>query len=164
MRALPSRMPSIFRTESPQQQDPGVSSLLLGPWLYSLFHFTNVYRGMKILTENPVPGWVRNLAAWLLAQLDKDDILPCTVRAAGTKTVQEFYGWVRKRDEYARVFCGEVSAFCFLVQIYKFKQIIPTLYRSGESTSLMESSHLSLLCLHCLTSTCLSHFFRPSHV
>nr|VWO94633.1 Indoleacetamide hydrolase (IAH) (EC (Indole-3-acetamide hydrolase) [Ganoderma boninense] len=60
--------------------EPGVSSLLLGPWLY---------------------GWVRNGAAWMLARFVKDDKLPGTVRAAGTKSVQEFHKWVSQRDEYA---------------------------------------------------------------
>lgn len=53
-------------------------------------------------------GWVRNGAAWMLARFVKDDKLPGTVRAAGTKSVQEFHKWVSQRDEYARMFYREV--------------------------------------------------------
>ena len=53
---------------------------------------------------------MRNGAAWMLARFVKDDKLPGTVRAAGTKSVQEFHKWVSQRDEYARMFYREVRA------------------------------------------------------
>lgn len=58
--------------------------------------------------------------AWFLARFAKDNKLPGTVRAAGTKTVQEFHEWVNKRDEYARVFYRQVCAFCFFRRIHAF--------------------------------------------
>ncbi|TBU30665.1 amidase signature domain-containing protein [Dichomitus squalens] len=67
--------------------EPGVSSLLLGPWLY---------------------GWVRNSMAWMIGKLFKDDKLSGTVRAASCKSVQEFHNWVRQRDDYSRMFYREV--------------------------------------------------------
>ncbi|RDX54272.1 amidase signature enzyme [Lentinus brumalis] len=67
--------------------EPGVSSLLLGPWLY---------------------GWVRNSVAWVMSKFFKDEKLAGTIRAASHKTVHEFHKLVQERDSYARMFYREV--------------------------------------------------------
>ena len=95
-----------------------MSSLLLGPWLYGAFlpfrvHVLRCVRdpdATRICRALFLSGWVRNGAAWMLARFVKDDKLPGTVRAAGTKSVQEFHKWVSQRDEYARMFYREVRA------------------------------------------------------
>ncbi|KAI0731186.1 amidase signature enzyme [Earliella scabrosa] len=67
--------------------EPGVSSLLLGPWLY---------------------GWVRNSVAWVVGRFLKDAKLAGTVRAASAQSVHEFHKLVQQRDEYVRMFYREV--------------------------------------------------------
>ncbi|KAI0741896.1 amidase signature enzyme [Daedaleopsis nitida] len=67
--------------------EPGVSSLLVGPWLY---------------------GWVRNSVAWVIGRVFKDPKIAGTMRAASCKSVHQFHKLVQQRDEYSRMFYREV--------------------------------------------------------
>ncbi|KAH9851937.1 amidase signature enzyme [Lenzites betulinus] len=55
-----------------------------------------------------LPGWLRNLAAWGVGKVYKDDVLPLVIRASSGKDVEEYHKWARQRDEYTSMFYREV--------------------------------------------------------
>ena len=90
-------------------QESGVSSLLLGPWLYGE-HRHPLLREPQYSLVRLTTGWVRNSAAWMVEKVMKDRVLSGTMRAAGTKPVHEFHKCVQQRDDYSCMFYREVGA------------------------------------------------------